>query len=117
MGRHVVRIKRSGDIAIIADRRLAGLTRLGPASQRRASHVLPVQWWKRLAFRILRWTFGEEGRISNWTRSWSGQWIADMGPSRGPVLGPFTQRCDAIDAEVMWLIQHRHGDQNGKDQE
>lgn len=28
---------------------------------------------------------------------------ADMGPSRGPVLGPFTSRSEALAAEKQWL--------------
>ncbi len=36
-----------------------------------------------------------------------GGWLADLGPSRGPVLGPFARRSDAIAAEVAWLEAHR----------
>jgi hypothetical protein len=32
-----------------------------------------------------------------------GYWWADMGPSRGPVLGPFTSRSEALGAEREWL--------------
>jgi hypothetical protein len=30
-------------------------------------------------------------------------WTADMGPSGGPVLGPFAKRGQALEAETAWL--------------
>jgi hypothetical protein len=32
-----------------------------------------------------------------------GKWCADMGPSVGPVLGPFVTRREALAAEREWL--------------
>ena len=32
-----------------------------------------------------------------------GYWWAEMGPSGGPVLGPFTSRTEALGAERGWL--------------
>ena len=32
-----------------------------------------------------------------------GQWTADMEPMKGPVLGPFPLRRDALRAEHQWL--------------
>jgi hypothetical protein len=32
-----------------------------------------------------------------------GYWWADMGPSGGPVLGPFRSRMEALQAEREWL--------------
>jgi hypothetical protein len=32
-----------------------------------------------------------------------GQWMADMGPVDGPVLGPYDTRQEALDHEVDWL--------------
>ena len=34
-----------------------------------------------------------------------GYWSADMGPSGGPVLGPFRSRKDALGAEREWLLR------------
>ena len=34
----------------------------------------------------------------------SGYWWADMGPSGGPVLGPFKIRTEALAAERRWLV-------------
>ena len=36
----------------------------------------------------------------------SGRWQADLQPSQGPVLGPFTSRSQALLAEQNWLTQH-----------
>ena len=36
-----------------------------------------------------------------------GYWRADMGPSGGPVLGPFRSRAGALDAEREWLRSTR----------
>ena len=33
-----------------------------------------------------------------------GCWFADMGPSGGPVLGPFQTRGEALGAEKEWLV-------------
>ena len=32
-----------------------------------------------------------------------GQWLADLGPVGGPVLGPFASRSQALAAEEAWL--------------
>ena len=34
----------------------------------------------------------------------NGNWLADMGPSSGPVLGPFGSRSEALVAERGWLV-------------
>ena len=52
------------------------LASLGPLAIRRASHVEPGP---------------------------GGGWLADLGPARGPVLGPFARRSEALAAEVAWL--------------
>ena len=35
-----------------------------------------------------------------------GQWTADLSPVNGPVLGPFPNRSEALDAEREWLEQN-----------
>lgn len=35
-----------------------------------------------------------------------GNWWADLGPSGGPILGPFPLRSTALDAEQEWLTRH-----------
>jgi len=34
-----------------------------------------------------------------------GYWWADMGPVDGPVLGPFRNRTEALEAERAWLAE------------
>lgn len=80
-------------------------------SVRRASHVEPIGWAKRLAFRALRLAFGERGRVSDWTRSWRGPWQADLKPSGGPVIGPYSDRAAAIAAEIAWIESRLTGEQ------
>lgn len=36
----------------------------------------------------------------------NGQWVADLAPVGGPVLGPFATRSAALAAEVSWLESH-----------
>ena len=55
------------------------LTTLGPLQIARASHVEPTV---------------------------SGQWLADLSPLSGPVLGPFVCRSEALSAEEAWIIKH-----------
>jgi hypothetical protein len=35
-----------------------------------------------------------------------GQWVADLSPVGGPVLGPFSRRSQALHAEQDWLNAH-----------
>ena len=55
------------------------LTQLGSLSIRRGSHVEPDS---------------------------VGQWLADLAPVNGPVLGPFASRSQALTAEADWLVAH-----------
>jgi len=36
-----------------------------------------------------------------------GRWWVDLENSRGPILGPFSTRAEALKAEVVWLERHR----------
>ena len=42
-------------------------------------------------------------RASHVEPDWDGNWWADMGPSGGPVLGPYGSRTEALGAERVWL--------------
>jgi hypothetical protein len=35
-----------------------------------------------------------------------GQWLCDLSPVAGPVLGPFDFRSQALRAEADWLAEH-----------
>ena len=37
-----------------------------------------------------------------------GFWWADMGPSGGPMLGPYGSRSEALEAERGWLKRRAH---------
>lgn len=74
-----ITIRPSGELAYVWDDRLAGLTEAIQGVVTRASHVEPVR----------------------------GGFTADMGPSGGPVLGPFRLHGEALAAERAWLREHR----------
>ena len=68
-------VDSAGDIRCIYGEEL-DLRELGQLTITRASHVEPDR---------------------------DGFWWADMGPVRGPVLGPFKNRTEALQAERGWL--------------
>jgi hypothetical protein len=35
-----------------------------------------------------------------------GQWLCDLSPVTGPMLGPFASRSVALAAEIAWLNEH-----------
>jgi len=35
-----------------------------------------------------------------------GQWLADLSPLSGPLLGPFVCRSEALAAEEAWITEH-----------
>ena len=55
------------------------LAALGPLQIQRASHVEPTA---------------------------DGQWLADLSPNSGPMLGPFSARSEALAAEEAWIVTH-----------
>ena len=65
----------TGEVRCLYDEAI-DLAALGPLTIRRASHVEPTC---------------------------HGQWLADLTPVNGPVLGPFPQRSMALSAERAWL--------------
>lgn len=79
MAELVLTVTPAGTIRMLYDERL-DLRALGTPSIRRASHVEPNE---------------------------SGEWTADMGPSGGPVLGPFRFRSEALEEEAVWLKTNR----------
>lgn len=42
-------------------------------------------------------------RASNVEPDADGQWLADLSPANGPLLGPFAHRSQALEAEREWL--------------
>ena len=68
-------VEPNGTVRCIYDEAIS-LTTLGHVSIRRGSHVEPYA---------------------------GGGWTADLGPVRGPILGPFATRSEALAAETEWL--------------
>lgn len=82
----VIDINPDGIISMIHNDNMAPLLSEGDSVLRRASHVEPCGI----------------------------QWIADMSPLNGPVLGPFVLRGEALASEAEWikvhyLESHSHG--------
>jgi hypothetical protein len=75
-----ISISPSGAMSFIYDDDLRGLLDEGNASIKRASHVEPM------------------ADTSDWT--------ADLAPVGGPVLGPFTKRREALEAERDWIAEN-----------
>jgi hypothetical protein len=69
-------VDAAGDVRCIYDEGI-DLRELGALKITRASHVEPDQ---------------------------DGNWLADMGPVGGPMMGPFGTRSEALAAERAWLM-------------
>jgi hypothetical protein len=67
-----------GGICCIYDETI-DLTSLGAITIKRASHVEPDE---------------------------KGFWWADLAPLKGPMIGPFSLRSDALQAERTWIEEH-----------
>ena len=80
----------------------SSVTRLLELSERRrVSCVEPVHPALRWMFHTIRRRVSDDSRLARFTRHWQGQRQARL--FDGPVLGPFRQRSDAIDAEICWI--------------
>ena len=108
--RMVVAIDARGVMRFVDHGSFRGLAGFEGAVLRRASHVEPANGFKRVLFRVVRCVAGDQGPVARWSRRWRGNWRVDLGPSGGPVLGPFADRKQAIDREIQWLSEHALGD-------
>src|SRR6266481_3239839 len=116
-----VTIDETGDLVYLKGDSADVLLELGEVVQRRASHVEPASRDQRVFFHLLRFFFGEKGRIADWTRNWGCLWRVNTSPVGGPILtwahvwkmepsygsmdytACFAKRQDAIDAEIAFL--------------
>lgn len=98
--KYQAKIKRDGTLEFLGAPP-PGLVLPG-ARRTRFSEIIPVNPIKRAAFRILRWMFGEDGRVSGWTRRWRCRWEAVIliGPARGRRC-----QCEHRDVLVFWEQQ------------
>jgi len=87
-----IRIETDGTLRFIHSDDLSDLMEQGEARITRASHVEP---------------YDGSGGTSFADQHQGVWWTADMGPSDGPVLGPFKTRAEALAAEVAWLQENR----------
>lgn len=46
-------------------------------------------------------------RVSHVEPDSNGNWVADMSPVNGPKLGPFSSRKEALEREVLWLLENK----------
>lgn len=115
-----VTIDENGDLIYLKTSEHDIFAEIGEVVTRRASHVEPVTFWLRVAFRFLR-VFGDKTRVAGWTRGWQCRWLVDTRPVGGPVLtwsdtrgdgtrfyydagiATWRDRQSAIDAEIKFL--------------
>jgi hypothetical protein len=106
----IVSISRDGSLTFLSNHpALQGLKAHGEARTSRASHVEPVNPALRWLFHRIREIVDDESGMAQWTREWPCLWQANLALSNGPVLGTFTDRQAAIDAEIEWLYDNNFG--------
>ena len=73
---------------------------------RRASHVVPDNFWLRLAFQTIRACVSDTSRLAAWTRTWRCLWRVHVVADGLDVnLGRYRDRNQAIEAEIGFLNQ------------
>ena len=76
---------------------------LGRVKLRRASYIEPKSRIKRSAFLMLRWAFGEVGRVSEWTRSWKCVWTVRWASEPSVIVFENPDRATCIVWEIEQL--------------
>lgn len=97
----ILHVQPDGTIKCLGGDDLKPLENLGSLSKERVSHILPVNKYKKFAFKTLRYVFGETGKISNYTRSWKGPWEVTIIHSGEKFTSQ--NRCDCIEWETKKL--------------
>jgi hypothetical protein len=83
MSEHLLELRPDGSLKFIYSDDLKGIMEIGKAETKRASDVEPTA---------------------------DGQWTADLSKVGGPLLGPYSTRQTALDAEIAWLKANGFGD-------
>jgi len=105
----IIDVSPDGVMRCIVNEHTASLLAQGDVQINRASHVEPVNPVLRSVFRLIRRRVSDNSRLAAFTRTWWCRWQADMALSGGPVLGPFTERSEALLAEQKWINQRLLG--------
>lgn len=71
--KHQLRIRRDGFIEFLSQPPIP--LKLEKQTRVRYSEIVPLNPWLCILFRILRFLFGEKGRVSDWTRGWRVTWL------------------------------------------
>lgn len=79
-----LKIKRDGTLEFLGEPP-PKLVLPGVTTRQRFSEIVPVYGPLRLVFRALRFLFGEQGSVAEWTRQWECEWLCLIliGPMRG----------------------------------
>ncbi len=101
-------ITTDGTLHAVSTEQAERITRsLGDTSKRRASNVVPANWFKRAVFRFLRATFtvGDplDLAVVNWTRTWRGGWQVRFADSPDKVVFQHASRHVCIKWEIEQL--------------
>ena len=95
-----ITINADGSVEFVGDTCPLDLPLANPV-RRRVSNILPINYWKRMAFLLLRTVFGEQGRVAAYTRRWSGPWRVTMLATGQTEV--FQHRAEAISWELQIL--------------
>jgi hypothetical protein len=99
-------IDEDGDLLFLKTDSADIFMELGTTVTKRASHVEPGSRYDRWFFHLLRFLFGDKGRVAEWTRTWNCEWRINTSPIGGPILPErFRVRQQAIDREIVFLNQ------------
>lgn len=78
----------------------SAIASLGTVQRKRISHIRPVKQPKRAAFMLLRWLFGDRGKVAAWTRTWTGcRWEVKF--IDRPWNALFKNRDNAVEWELL----------------
>lgn len=101
--KHHLRIRKDGVIEWLAPPPVP--FKIQKQTRTRFSEIVPSNHVKCVLFRILRFVFGETGRVSDWTRSWCCLWHGEIlqGPHKGETMESGL-RCVLLEWEKhMWV--------------
>ena len=70
---------------------------------RRGAYVWPSSVLCRAAFKALRWMFGNQGRVSDWTRRWMCGFSLWRGSDGARLPGVYHGHDQAVEVEVKML--------------